>query len=69
MELALFEGIPVGITSGKKLQRFPESPAPVYVITQDDIRKSGAIHLHDVLRQKNFKADASFEFNFCEIRS
>ena len=50
-ELALFEAIPMVVTPGKKLQPITESPAAVYVITQEDIKQSGSINLWDVLRE------------------
>ncbi len=50
-ELALFEEIPMVVTPGKKLQPITESPAAVYVITQEDIKQSGAINLWEVLRE------------------
>ncbi len=50
-EMALFEEIPMVVTPGKKLQPINQSPAAVYVITQEDIKASGSINLWDVLRQ------------------
>jgi len=50
-ELALFEEIPIVFTPTKKAQPITQSPAAVYIITQEDIKQSGSIHLWDVLRE------------------
>lgn len=50
-ELELFEEIPMVITASKKLQPINKAPASVYVVTQEDIKQSGSIHLWDVLRE------------------
>lgn len=50
-EMSLFEEIPMVVTPGKKLQPINQSPASVYVVTQEDIKQSGSVHLWDALRQ------------------
>src|SRR5260221_1903125 len=37
-------------TVSKKLQKLAQAPAAVYVITHEDIRRSGATHIPDLLR-------------------
>jgi len=49
-ELLLFEKIPEVVTAAKELQPITESPAAVSIITAEDIRRSGATSLPDVLR-------------------
>lgn len=49
-ELALFEQIPLVITPSKKLQPVTESPAPVYIVSQERIQENATIHLYDALR-------------------
>jgi len=50
-ELALFQTIPTVITPAKKKQPITESPTAIYVVTQQDIKESGSVHIWDALRQ------------------
>jgi iron complex outermembrane receptor protein len=50
-ELSLEELMEIEVTSpGKKLQKLSDVPAAVYVITNDDIRRSGATSIPEALR-------------------
>ena len=50
-ELSIEELMNIEITSpSKKLEKLFDTPAAVYVITSEDIRRSGAKNLPDVLR-------------------
>ena len=51
MDLSLEELMEVEVSSvGRKLQKVSESPAAVYVIHQEDIRRSGATSIPEALR-------------------
>jgi len=50
-ESLLFESIPVVFTAAKKEQLATEAPSSITVITAEDIRRSGADSIPDVLRQ------------------
>lgn len=51
MDLSLEELMEVEVSSvGRKLQKVSEAPAAVYVISQEDIRRSGATSIPEVLR-------------------
>ena len=51
MEMSIEELMELEVTSvGKKVQKFSETAAAIYVITQDDIRRSGATCIPEALR-------------------
>jgi iron complex outermembrane receptor protein len=51
IELSLEELMEIEVTSpGKKIQKLSDVPAAVYVITHDDIRRSGATSIPEALR-------------------
>lgn len=50
-EALLFEAIPMVITASKKEQLATQAPASVTVVTEEDIRRSGAMSIPDVLRR------------------
>src|SRR5512137_2648688 len=51
IELSLEELMEIEVTSpGKKIQKLSDVPAAVYVITRDDIRRSGATSTPEALR-------------------
>lgn len=51
MNLSLEELMEVEVSSaGRKLQKVSEAPAAVYVIHQEDIRRSGATSIPEALR-------------------
>ena len=49
-ELLLMMEIPIVITAARKEQPITEAPSTISVITEEDIRQSGAINLPDILR-------------------
>jgi iron complex outermembrane recepter protein len=50
-ESILFLKIPMVITPAKKPVPISQSPTDVYVVTQEDIKQSGSVHLWDALRE------------------
>jgi iron complex outermembrane receptor protein len=50
-ELLLFEEIPIVISATKVAQPITESPSSISVITAEDIRRSGATNIADLLRR------------------
>ena len=53
-ELSLDELMNIHVTSAqRKEQRADDVAAPVYVVTQDDIRRSGLTELPEILRESS----------------
>jgi len=50
-ELFLFEEVPIVISAAKREQPITESPSSISVITAEDIRRSGATTIADLLRR------------------
>jgi iron complex outermembrane receptor protein len=50
-ELKLFQEMPLVITEARKPQRITEAPSTIDVITDEDIRRSGALTLAELLER------------------
>lgn len=65
-ELLLFEEIPIVTTAAKYPQRLSDSPLTIYVISEDDIRASGATTIPELFRiipGINVMATSASDFN------